>query len=464
MLYAKSTKGYPRPSRPMSTKGERYIVAELNYDSGISVSASGFKAAAAKSDLILSLNSILEGFAVSSCTSHFGMSDRELAQRSLSVPSKMPKSVSSEFAQSGVVQIVPRRGRDCAALVKLLAKHHVVWKAYEAPQLQPAMATPNMEPCQVHLGSRPHGVGAMASWEYQGGQGEGIAVCDIEGDWNFDHEDLPRVTLFGGTLVGGDWKDHGTAVLGEIVGKANGRGIAGIAPKAKPRVHSAFINGKWNIPQAIMNSAQRMQAGDVILIELQGEKFEAVQFWDDTFSAIRAATAKGIMVVEAAGNGGLDFDAAVYNGSNLQKDSGAIVVGAGVPVTNYYDHTTGSAQRYTKIGVPRSRAWFSNYGKIVNVQGYGDHVTTLGYGDAQGGPEDQWYTHRFSGTSSASPIVTGVVACLQGIALTTGGPFSPSELRALLISTGTPQADDPDHPKSQHIGPLPDIEKAIANF
>ena len=95
----------------------------------------------------------------------------------------------------------------------------------------------------------------------------------------------------------------------------------------------------------------------------------------------------------------------------MQKDSGAIVVCAGVPPTNHFDIDS----NYQSIGVPRSRIWFSNYGKILNVQAWGWHVTTLGYGDAQGGAsENTWYTLRFSGTSSASPIVTGSVACLQG--------------------------------------------------
>ena len=97
-----------------------------------------------------------------------------------------------------------------------------------------------------------------------------------------------------------------------------------------------------------------------------------------------AATAKGITVVEAAGNGNQKLDLAIFNGTGLQKDSGAIVVGAGIPPTNDFD--TDSA--YASIGVPRSRIWFSNYGKIVNVHAWGWHVTTLGYGDAQGGASE----------------------------------------------------------------------------
>ena len=446
------------------------MVVELRYDSGVAVSTAGFRAPSAREPAASSLNSILEGFGVKSCQPHFGLPKTVLRMRSAAVPSAMPKTVESNFALSGVMQVVPRYGRDCDELAKQLNKDSGVWKAYKAPQPVPAAVSPNMEPCQGYLCSSPDGINAMVAWQYYGGQGEGVSVCDIEGDWNFKHEDLPRIIHFGGDLLGGDWIDHGTAVLGEIVAKPNRFGAAGIAPKAKPKVHSAVIDGMWNTAQAIINSANRMKPGDVILIELQGThpitgQYVAMQYWDDVYSAIRVATDKGITVVEAAGNGGQNFQAAVYAGTNLRKDAGAIVVGAGVPPNNYYDYTVG-AHRYTTMGTPRSRAWFSNYGKIVNVQGWGEHVTTLGYGDAQGGADsNKWYTHRFSGTSSASPIVTGAVACLQGIAKHGGGtPFTPAEIRDLLIATGTPQSDDPVRPKSQHIGPLPDLEKAIAKF
>jgi subtilisin family serine protease len=469
MLIAKPQKGRrPKPVRFKPYKGTDYVVVELRYDSGVSPSTAGFKAPSAKERVATSLNTILEGFRVERCRSHFGLRDAALRRRSIDAPSRMPKTVSAHFAQSGVLQLVPRRARDCDALAKKLNRHGAVWKAYKAPHPVPAAASPNMEPCQGYLYSAPDGINAMVAWQYWGGQGEGVAVCDIEGDWNFTHEDLPSITHFGGDRLGGDWKDHGTAVLGAIVARPNGFGACGIAPKAKPKVHSAVIDGLWNTARAITNAAGKMGAGDVILIELQGDhpetgEFVAMQYWDDVYSAIRAATEKGITVVEAAGNGDQDFQASVYAGSNLRKDAGAIVVGAGVPPSNYYDHTVGAGERYTMMGVPRSRAWFSNHGKIVNVQGWGEHVTTLGYGDAQGGSQNKWYTHRFSGTSSASPIVTGAVACLQGIARHGGSaPFTPAEVRRLLIATGTPQADDPERPRTEHIGPLPNLEAAIA--
>ncbi len=191
-----------------------------------------------------------------------------------------------------------------------------------------------------------------------------------------------------------------------------------------------------------------------------------MQYWDPIFSAIRAAVAKGICVVEAGGNGNENFQLSIFNGTGLKKDSGAIVVGAGIPPTNHFDFfgPDWGFERYGRIGKPRSRIWFSNYGKIVNVQAWGWHVTSTGYGDAQGGQgENRWYTVRFSGTSSASPIVTASVACIQGHAKAKlGQPLSPQKVRSILMKTGTPQESGPGVPLSQHIGPQPNLIKALA--
>ena len=55
------------------------------------------------------------------------------------------------------------------------------------------------------------------------------------------------------------------------------------------------------------------------------------------------------------------------------------------------------------------RVSVSNFGSRVDVQGWGDSVATLAYGDllmANGSDSRQWYTGSFSGTSSASPWPT----------------------------------------------------------
>lgn len=67
-------------------------------------------------------------------------------------------------------------------------------------------------------------------------------------------------------------------------------------------------------------------------------------------------------------------------------------------------------------------------------------------------------TDTFSGTSSASPIVTGAIACIQGLARAKGRPvLTPAQVRNCLRSTGSPQQAAPGRPATQRIGNRPDI-------
>ena len=118
--------------------------------------------------------------------------------------------------------------------------------------------------------------------------------------------------------------------------------------------------------------------------------------------------------------------------------------------------------------VDRARCNFSNYGSRIDAQGWGWLVATTGYGDLQGAavPPDsnknQWYTDEFSGTSSASPIVVGALACVQGALKARGRiPLSPARSRQLLRATGSPQQDGPGRPRSQRIGNRPNLRQLI---
>jgi subtilisin family serine protease len=459
-----------------------YVIVELRYESPVAFTRSGFAAPAAAAPQADTLNGVLERFDIKTMRSHFGLSAATVKSR-VEVAATLPpepdpakfkkKGMDTDFIQSGFVQVVPKNSRDAAKIARQLNQKGPVWKAYVAPRPVPAavlngsaLGSRNFEPSQGYLHAAPNGIGAIETWGLAGAKGTGVTICDIEGNWNRSHEDLPSgIPLLGGTLIPDvGWRNHGTAVLGEMVSRPGQKGTVGISHAARAAVQSAVINGVFNVAGAISNATDRLRAGDAILIELQAtgpnNKFVAMQYWGDIFSAIVAATAKGITVVEAAGNGNENFDLAIFNNTGLQKDSGAIVVGAGIPPTNHFDTDNG----YVSIGVPRSRIWFSNFGKIVNVQAWGWHVTTLGYGDAQGGgSENAWYTIRFSGTSSASPIVTGAVACLQGRARAkNGSPMTPAKVRKILMATGTPQQAGPGVPLTQNIGPQPNLPRAMA--
>lgn len=335
-------------------------------------------------------------------------------------------------------------------------------------------ATANLSTRQGYLDPAPGGIDARYAWTIAGGRGAGIRIIDCEWGWRFTHEDLLQNQM--GVVFGSSSSsdNHGTAVLGEISGDRNAFGVLGIAPDAIVGAAS-FVSSPS--AQTIRQAANRLNAGDIILLEIHrpgpratgvGQQgFIAIEWWYDDFLAIRYAASRGIIVVEAAGNGAQNFDDAIYdvrpagfpaawrnpfNPGN--PSSGAVVVGAGAPPPGTHGRNHGP---------DRSRLGFSNYGRRVDVQGWGREVTTTGYGDLQGGGNrDFWYTDTFSGTSSASPIVVGALACVQGVLRAQGGTLlTPASARTLLRTTGSPQQDAPTRPSTQRIGTRPNLRQMI---
>lgn len=341
--------------------------------------------------------------------------------------------------------------------------------AEEAPA-----ATPDFSARQIYLNAAPAGIDARYAWLFRGGRGAGVTIIDCEWGWRFGHEDLQSNQ--GGVVVGTASSDdnHGTAVLGEFSGDRNGFGVIGICSDA--RASAASFNG-MNTATVIQRAANLLSAGDILLLEIHRagpgasgsgqDGYIAVEWWPDDLAAIRYAVGRGVIVVEAAGNGARNLDAATYetrpsgfpiswrNPFNpANPTSGAVVVGAGAPPpgTHGRDH-----------GPDRSRLDFSNYGRRIDAQGWGREVTSTGYGDLQGGGNrDLWYTDQFSGTSSASPIIVGTLGCLQGILRARSRPLlTPATARSLLRSTGSPQQDAPGRPRTQRIGNRPNLRQLI---
>jgi serine protease len=353
------------------------------------------------------------------------------------------------------------------ALARLRARPDVV-TAFEAPRPElpfvPTSAaasdscpikTPSYEKLQGYLRPAPAGIGAPSAWAERGGRGEAVWFADIEGAWNTKHEDLPgdRIHSIGRPIRGRSWEMHGTAVLGEVVSRDNELGMFGIAPNVARVVTSSIAD--VSAAAAIDLAQAELRPGDVLLIELHSigprGRFLPMEFWDDVFEAIQIASARGVVVVEAAGNGAEDLNHEAYKGKldRRVRDSGAIMVGAGAPAS---------------IGwTDRSRLDFSNYGTRVDVQGWGRMVATLDYGDLQGcDATGRKYTNLFGGTSSASPIVAGAALLVESVLKTERGcPVAPRDLRTVLIDTGSAQTDGPHGDAGQHIGPRPDLARAI---
>lgn len=339
---------------------------------------------------------------------------------------------------------------------------------------------PDFIPLQDYLAAAPVGIDTAAAWGRKGGKGADVHIIDVEGGWELAHVDLVErsLGLVDGVMINDPvFRHHGTAVFGEIGGDENGRGIVGISPDSPL---GAVSHGGKGAAWAIHAAARHLRPGDIMLLEMHapGPRYNyttrkdqlgyiAMEWWSDCLLAIQAAVARGIIVVEAAGNGAEDFNDTFYdtpkpgfpsswiNPLGGKVDSGAILVGAGRP---------------PRYGVDRSRFYYSNHGRRVDCQGWGAGVVTTGYGYLFKNAKDEtneryWYTDRFGGTSSASPIVTGAVACLQGIAKSQQPTrlLTPLQVREALRRTGSKQQASPDEPLSQNIGSRPDL-KALRTF
>jgi hypothetical protein len=369
-------------------------------------------------------------------------------------------------------------GTDPEALIDSLNALPEVEIAYPTPipslptsaLAQAELVTPSFVPRQGYLNQSPGGINAKYAWTIPGGTGRNVTIVDVEYGFTRPHEDLPAIPVIGGHPPNLDdvYTHHGTAVLGEIVAKRNSYGVTGIAYGAAAKFSSVCMDAgctRINYANGINSARLNTTRGDVILIELQNlgvcglqAFYGPVEWYQAHYDVIKWATASGIIVVEAAGNGysgedrweGLNLDApSCQNAFNRNvRDSGAIIVGAGAP------------PNYTQPD--RSRLGFSDFGSRVDVQGWGELVTTTGFGALyQGSGLYQYYTHVFSGTSSASPIVAGAAALLSSIAQQRGMNLTPARMRSILVSTGSPQRAAPEAPLWQHIGPRPNLLAAI---
>lgn len=320
---------------------------------------------------------------------------------------------------------------------------------------------------QYYLDRAPGGFGIRPVRDVPGGRGQGMRIVDIEYSWNLDHEDLPFddvnrpfVKELGQDPFPEDKGSHGTAALGMLVGLDDDIGITGICPDAQIGVINPVDDQKnYRLAQAIDKATDILTRdgarGDIIQVEQQARGINAEiaalpPEWDPAvFDAIQRAIARGVIVIEPAGNGGIkgkkakgiDLGRSELGGAfnRKKRDSGAIIVGGAIPLDANHAPT-------------------SNYGDRVDVQGYGTAVTTLGYGDLWGGNNPlEAYTGVWSGTSSATPCVTGVATIVQATLKANGlDPFDCWLLRALLVGTGSPDGS----PRTQRVGPRPNAEAA----
>lgn len=328
---------------------------------------------------------------------------------------------------------------------------------------------PDFEGEQGYLSPAPLGVDAAAAWAVPGGRGAGIRVIDIEGGYR-EHIDLPPL-LYNVGHSADEHREHGRKVVGLITARNNGIGTTGIASDAQVGFRSLFnanvyddwqeaSSSSFNSANHIYWAAKHSLTG-VVLVELQREgpsdngclcgppcRSIPLEFWPADYDTIESAVANGVAVIEAAANGGQNLDRPIYEGlfDRNVRDSGAIL-------------TTGSE---ATTRAPMCSLGRPNSGSRVDLHSWGELVVTTGQHQFSNFFEDTWcniYVENFNGSSSASAILAGVAASVQGVALANlGVQLDPLTLRQLLVDTGTPQAPGPN---GELIGPQPNLAAAI---
>ena len=253
-------------------------------------------------------------------------------------------------------------------------------------------------------------------------------VDDVHG-WDFIQDIAdPRPKLgFSYTVEGAN---HGTIVAGVAAASGNnGQGITGVAWKSKImplRVLSSEGTGHTSEVIKAIDYAREMGA-DIINLSFVGHsRSEAL------LQAIERAWQAGVLIVAASGNEGgalsRDLDEEPVYPICLDGEDNMVV---GVAAVDKYDR----------------KADFSNYGaECIDITAPGSKAySTLFYAPAYADFQE-YYSGYWSGTSIATPIVSGVAALIKSV----NPQLSGAQLRDILLE----HSEDISTFNSEYIGQL----------
>lgn len=274
-----------------------------------------------------------------------------------------------------------------------------------------------------------------------------------------------------------DYAGHGTHTAGTIAAPINGIGVAGVAPEAKVVVLKAGTANGYFFTQSIVDALryagdQRLDAvnmsffADPWLFNCRNDS-EQKAIIKAISAAARYAQQRGVVLIAAAGNEGIDLNHPVTDEISPDFPPDAAVER---PVNNscvVLPTELPGVVVVTATGAQNLLSWFSSYGNLAGVTAPGGsrfqtptvdpnrgrvlstYSATAGDLDLQAAlgrlvqDTDGNYYAWLNGTSMAAPHAAGVVALIRA----SHPEMPPGAVAALLRSTATglacPAALDP---------------------
>lgn len=265
----------------------------------------------------------------------------------------------------------------------------------------------------------PLNLGSFNKYLYDTDGGEGVTSYVIDTGVNVDHVEFEGRAKWGSTVPQGDedvdGNGHGTHCAGTIGSKSygvakkadivavkvlrsNGSGTMSDVVKGVEYAANAHVKASKESKKGFKGSTANMSLG--------GGKSPALDL------AVNAAVSAGIHFAVAAGND--NADACNYSPAAAEK---AVTVGAST--------------------LSDSRAYFSNYGKCVDIFGPGLNILSTYIGS-------ETATATLSGTSMASPHVAGLLTYYLSLYPDSSSEFAsgkggltPAQLKKKIIDYST---------------------------
>ena len=268
-----------------------------------------------------------------------------------------------------------------------------------------------------------------------------ICVAILDGLVDQSHDCLNAANLTrlptliqGEATANGSMSGHGTHVASIIFGQHNSSELRGIAPQCRGLIVPIFGDNNKKLSQLDLARAieQAVNAGAHIINVSAGQLTDngEAEGWLDR--AVQLCKDHNVLIVAAAGNDGCE----------------CLHVPASLP-------TVLAVGAMNDQGKPID---FSNWGEKYQNQGI------LAPGENILGAKPGGGTQKLSGTSFATPIVSGVAALLLSLQVQRGEKPDPAKVRAVLLETAIPCTDKDTEDISRCLLGKLNISGALAYF